>query len=103
VTASEQIQAQIVEFARNLKDHPQFGKLTHRESAAAFVFGNMLFVLLHELAHAAIADLDLGREEDAADEFAVLRMLWWGRPSLTACAPTRRRAGFSAPDAIERR
>jgi hypothetical protein len=41
----------------------------------------MLFVFLHELAHAAIADLELpvlGREEDAADEFAILRMLWAG-------------------------
>ena len=47
----------------------------------AFVVGNVLFVLLHELAHAAIADLEipvLGREEDAADEFAILRMLWVG-------------------------
>jgi len=83
VTASEQIQAQIVEVARDLKDHPQLKKLTQqdRESAVAFVVGNMLFVLLHELAHAAIADLEfpvLGREEDAADEFAILRMLWVG-------------------------
>ena len=83
VTASEQIQAQIVEIARDLKDHPQLKKLTQqdRESAVAFVVGNMLFVLLHELAHAAIADLEipvLGREEDAADEFAILRMLWVG-------------------------
>jgi hypothetical protein len=83
VTASEQIQAQIVEIARDLKDHPQLKQLTQqdRESAVAFVVGNMLFVLLHELAHAAIADLEfpvLGREEDAADEFAILRMLWVG-------------------------
>jgi hypothetical protein len=83
VTASEQIQARIVEVARNLKDHPQLKNLTQqeRESAVAFVVGNTLFVLLHELAHAAIADLEipvLGREEDAADEFAILRMLWVG-------------------------
>ena len=83
VAASEQIHARIGEIARNLKDHPQLKNLTteDRESAVAFVFGNMLFVLLHELAHAAIADLEipvLGREEDAADEFAILRMLWIG-------------------------
>jgi hypothetical protein len=83
VTAAEQIQSRIIEVARNLKDHPQLKKLTQqdRESAVAFVFGNMLFVLLHELAHAAIADLEipvLGREEDAADEFAIVRMLWVG-------------------------
>jgi hypothetical protein len=79
--ASEQIQARIVEVARNLKDNPRLAKLTQeeRENAVQFVAGNMLFVLLHELAHAAIADLELpvlGREEDAADEFAILRMLW---------------------------
>ena len=83
VTAAEQIRSRIIEVARDLKDHPQLKKLTQqdRESAVAFVFGNMLFVLLHELAHAAIADLEipvLGREEDAADEFAILRMLWVG-------------------------
>src|SRR5262249_41191311 len=83
VTASEQIQARIVEVARNLEDHPQLRKLTQqdRENAVAFVVGNMLFVLLHELAHAVIADLEipvLGWVEDAADQFAILRMLWVG-------------------------
>jgi hypothetical protein len=83
VVASGQIQARITEVARNLADHPQLRKLTQeeRENAVQFVIGNMLFVLLHELAHAAIADLELpvlGREEDAADEFAILRMLWVG-------------------------
>jgi Putative metallopeptidase len=83
VTVSGEIQARIVEVARNLKDHPQLKKLTpeDRENAVQFVVGNMLFVLLHELAHAGIADLELpvlGREEDAADEFAILRMLWAG-------------------------
>jgi Putative metallopeptidase len=83
VTASEQFKERVIEVARNLKDHPQLRRLTpeDRANAVQFVFGNMLFVLLHELAHAAIADLELpvlGREEDAADEFAILRMLWVG-------------------------
>ena len=87
VTASGEFQARIAEVARNLKDDPQLKKLTpeERENAVQFVVGNMLFVFLHELAHAAIADLGipvLGREEDAADEFAILRMLWVGT-SLT--------------------
>ena len=72
VTGSGELQARIVEVARNLKDHPQLKKLTQeeRENAVQFVVGNMLFVFLHELAHAAIADLELpvlGREEDAAE------------------------------------
>src|SRR5260370_12706490 len=83
VTASEQTQARIVEVARNLKDYRRLKNLTQedREKAVQFVVGNMLFVLLHELAHAAIADLELpvlGREEGAADEVAVVRMLWVG-------------------------
>jgi hypothetical protein len=81
--AAEQFKERVIEVARSLKDHPQLRKLTpeDRANAVQFVFGNMLFVLLHELAHAAIADLEipvLGREEDAADEFAIVRMLWVG-------------------------
>jgi Putative metallopeptidase len=43
-----------------------------------FTAGNMLFVLLHETAHGLISDLGLpvlGREEDAADQFATVTML----------------------------
>jgi len=43
-----------------------------------FVAGNMLFVLLHELGHAAITEMGLpvlGRMEDAADSFAALRLI----------------------------
>jgi hypothetical protein len=46
-----------------------------------FVSGNMLFVLCHEIAHAAITQMGLpvlGREEDAADSFAALRMIRLG-------------------------
>jgi hypothetical protein len=54
------------------------GTQEERENAVEFVVGNMLFVMLHELGHAAVADFKLpvlGREEDAADEFAILKML----------------------------
>jgi hypothetical protein len=50
----------------------------HREKLAEFVSGNMLFVLLHELGHTTIGELDLpvlGREEDAADSFASLTLI----------------------------
>jgi Putative metallopeptidase len=52
--------------------------LQQRQELAEFVSGNMLFVLLHELAHAAISELDLpvlGRPEDAADSFAALTLI----------------------------
>jgi putative metallopeptidase DUF4344 len=49
-----------------------------REELAEFVAGNLLFALLHELAHAAINQFDLpvlGKEEDAADSFAATRLI----------------------------
>ena len=49
-----------------------------REQLVEFVSGNMLFVLLHELGHTTIGELDLpvlGREEDAADSFASLTLI----------------------------
>jgi Putative metallopeptidase len=81
--AAGQFQERIAELARKLKDNPRLKNLSpeDREKAVQFVVGNILFVMLHELGHAAIADLELpvlGKEEDAADEFAILRMLWVG-------------------------
>src|SRR5258708_11237772 len=72
VTASEQIRARIVEVARNLKDNRRLKNLTQedREKAVQFVVGNMLFVLLHELSHAALAHLVLpmlGRKTNTTD------------------------------------
>jgi hypothetical protein len=48
------------------------------QAVAEFVVGNILFVLLHETAHAAITQMGLpvlGRIEDAADTFAALRFI----------------------------
>lgn len=52
---------------------------TRREDITRFVAGNMVFVLLHEMGHAVIHEMGLpvlGREEDAADSFASVAMLW---------------------------
>jgi hypothetical protein len=73
-------QARVIEVARSLQDHPRLKNLTQkqREDVVEFVVGNMLFVALHELAHTAVSDMRipvLGREEDAADAFAILRLL----------------------------
>src|SRR5882724_11247251 len=49
-----------------------------RRAIVQFVAGNMLFTLLHEMGHAHITEMGLpvlGREEDAADSFAVVTML----------------------------
>jgi Putative metallopeptidase len=61
-------------------DNPRMKALSpkNRQDLAEFVSGNMLFVLLHELAHAAISEFDLpvlGKEEDAADAFASLTLI----------------------------
>src|ERR1700730_225109 len=45
---------------------------------AEFFAGNMMFVVLHEMAHAIISDMDipiLAREEDVADSFAATRLI----------------------------
>jgi hypothetical protein len=52
-----------------------------RQEMAEFVVGNMLFVLLHEMAHVHVTEMGLpvlGREEDAADAFATISLLKMG-------------------------
>jgi hypothetical protein len=52
-----------------------------RRDMNEFVVGNMLFVLLHEMAHVHVTEMGLpvlGREEDAADAFATLSLLKMG-------------------------
>ena len=73
-------QARIDEAARTLAANPRFKNLTPKylQGLVEFVSGNMLFVLLHELGHAAITEMRLpvlGRMEDAADTFAALRLI----------------------------
>ena len=77
---SEQFRARLDEAAHAMENNPRLKDLSQqqRKDLAGFVAGNMLFVLTHELAHALIGEMDLyvlGREEDAADAFAVTRML----------------------------
>jgi Putative metallopeptidase len=52
-----------------------------QQDLAEFVVGNMLFVLLHEMAHVHVTEMGLpvlGREEDAADAFATLALIKMG-------------------------
>jgi hypothetical protein len=49
-----------------------------RQQLMEFVAGNMLFVVLHEMGHAAVSEFDipvLGKDEDAADSFAATRLI----------------------------
>ncbi len=69
--------------ARAALNSPRLKGLTERQriDRVEFVAGNTLVLLLHELGHAHIAEMHLpllGREEDAADTFAALRLLMIG-------------------------
>jgi hypothetical protein len=77
---SEQFRARLNEAAHAIENDPRFASFSQqqRKDLVEFVGGNMLFVLTHELGHALIGEMDLyvlGREEDAADTFAVTRMI----------------------------
>jgi Putative metallopeptidase len=77
---SAQFQARIEAAAQAVRDSPRLQHLSQQQAEAAvtFVAGNMLFVLLHEMGHAVVQEMKipvLGREEDAADDFAILRLL----------------------------
>jgi len=73
-------QQRVDEAARMMDNSPRLRDLSHerRRGIVLFVTGNMLFTLLHEIGHAHITEMGLpvlGREEDAADSFAVVTML----------------------------
>jgi hypothetical protein len=73
-------EAGVEEAARELADVPRLRRLSpqKRRSIVEFVTGNMLFVASHEMGHAVIGQMQLpvlGREEDAADSFAILTAL----------------------------
>jgi lipoprotein-anchoring transpeptidase ErfK/SrfK len=81
----DQFQARTKEFGGALQSAPQLEASSplKRENVVDFIIGNMLFVLLHETAHNIVSEFSLpilGRQEDAADEFAVLTLLKVGSP-----------------------
>jgi len=82
-SVAENIKARIDAAALALGNNPRFKGLSpkYRQEIAEFVSGNLLFVLLHELAHAAVTELGitvLGKDEDAADAFAATRLIKLG-------------------------
>jgi Putative metallopeptidase len=70
----------IRDYTKFVAQHPRIKNLSEkqREKLVEFVAGNMLFVMLHELGHAAMHEMGLpilGREEDQADNFAIFNLL----------------------------
>lgn len=78
-----ELQARIDAAGLALGSIPKLKRLSakDRQQLAEFVAGNMLFVLLHELAHATTTQFGLpilGKKEDAANSFAVTRLIKLG-------------------------
>jgi hypothetical protein len=88
-----QAAASALESSVRLRDRsPQY-----RRNLAEFVFGNLLFVLCHEIAHVAMTQMRLpveGKAEDAADSFATLRMIKVGSASPVLYFSTHRHGWF---------
>jgi hypothetical protein len=77
---SEGFQERLDAAAIALGSSPRFKDRSqqYRQKLAEFVSGNILFVICHEVAHAAMTQMKLpvlGRAEDAADSFATLRLI----------------------------
>lgn len=75
-----QIASGIDEAVKALDDVPRLKKLSPRakRELVEFVTGNTLFVVAHEFGHGVINELNIpvvGREEDAADSFAIVTAL----------------------------
>jgi Putative metallopeptidase len=73
-------QKRIEELARVLGNEPRLKNLSDQQriDRVEFVTGNTFFILLHELGHVHISEMNLpvlGREEDEADTFAAITML----------------------------
>src|SRR6266436_10158493 len=87
---SEAFQERLDAAAIALGSSPRFKDRSpqYRQKLAEFVSGNILFVICHEVAHAAMTQMKLpalGRAEDAADSFATLRLIRIGPHSRAAC------------------
>jgi hypothetical protein len=78
--AQARIRAGIDEAVQALDSQPRLKKMSPqaKKQLVEFVLGNTLFVMAHEMGHALISEMNmpvLGREEDAADSFAVVTAL----------------------------
>jgi hypothetical protein len=79
-STSPSLHERIEALALSLQDSPRLKNLSEQQrlERVEFVIGNTLFAVLHETGHVLIDEMKLpvlGREEDMADAYAVLRLL----------------------------
>ena len=79
-SGSPSFQERIEEVASALRNYPRLKSLSQQQlvDRVEFVAGNTLFILLHEIGHVQMSEMNLpvlGREEDQADTFAAIAML----------------------------
>jgi DNA-binding XRE family transcriptional regulator len=94
--------------AKDMSGHARLKNATHQKQldTVAFVTGNMLFVLLHETAHALVSEMGLpvlGREEDAADAYATVSMLKMGNSFSNRVLVEAAKGWFLSAERNERR
>jgi hypothetical protein len=83
-TAEQSFPARVEEAASAFADKPGIVPdmtLEQRKRLVVFLVGNVIFTLAHEFGHAVISEFGLpvlGREEDAADNFATLTLVQIG-------------------------
>jgi hypothetical protein len=80
VSDARKFEANVDASALALGEHQQFKNKSaqYHKRLAEFVAGNMMFVVLHEMAHAVISEMEipiLAKEEDVADSFAATRLI----------------------------
>ena len=73
----DSIDARLVKVAAEAKTWPRLKGIPddQRRDTLIFALGNVLYVVFHEMGHAVISEMKLpvvGREEDAADSFAIV-------------------------------
>jgi hypothetical protein len=79
--AAQSFEARVAETGRALVENsPRLKRFPpqKRKALVEFVIGNLLFVSTHEFGHGVLAELELpnlGHDEDAADNFAILAAL----------------------------
>jgi hypothetical protein len=105
---SQQPKPGMEQAASMMGGHARLKGASHQRhmDTVAFIAGNLLFVLLHETAHALVTEMGLpvlGREEDAADAYATVTMLKLGSSFSNRVLVEAAKGWFLSAERNERR